>query len=57
MIVLFSGEGWPVDRNLPWARYSLMLVGCLAIVVVGIQPQWFFPAMVNIARAYTNLLP
>jgi formate hydrogenlyase subunit 3/multisubunit Na+/H+ antiporter MnhD subunit len=53
----FSGEGWPVDRHLPWARYSLMLLGCLVILLVGIQPQWFFPAMLNITRAYPNLLP
>lgn len=57
IVFLFSGESWPVDHHLPWVRYSLIAVGCLAILIVGIQPQWFFPAMLNIAKAYTNLLP
>jgi formate hydrogenlyase subunit 3/multisubunit Na+/H+ antiporter MnhD subunit len=54
--VLIAGTGWSRERGIPWQSEVLLGVGALAILAVGIQPQFFLPMMLNLLKSISHLL-
>lgn len=53
LVVLTMGKeetGWRVDES--WATIGLLALGCLALLLIGVFPEWFLPFLANLAQVF-----
>jgi len=60
LAVLFKGadtesQGWHIQERGPVIIF--LLAGCLALLLIGLFPQWFLPQAAGLAQAFGHLLP
>ncbi|HZD55513.1 MAG TPA: proton-conducting transporter membrane subunit, partial [Anaerolineales bacterium] len=48
-------EPWQPTEN--WIEQFFLVVGILALLLVGLLPQWFLPFFANLPRAFEHLIP
>ncbi len=56
MAVLVMGSAdtrWQISEN--WSQISLLVLGGIAIILIGIFPQWFLPLMNKMTELFPNL--
>jgi formate hydrogenlyase subunit 3/multisubunit Na+/H+ antiporter MnhD subunit len=50
-----DNQTWQITET--QMEVSLLLVGILALIIIGLFPQWFFPAFTNLPGSFTRLVP
>jgi len=56
MAVLVMGpedSGWQITER--WSQASLLIIGGIFIILIGLFPQWFLPLMSRMAELFPNL--
>jgi formate hydrogenlyase subunit 3/multisubunit Na+/H+ antiporter MnhD subunit len=54
--VLLQGVGWQVQSSGNRIKQFIVLVGALILISVGLFPQFFFPAILNLMQTFPHLL-
>jgi hypothetical protein len=56
LTALFKGNGWRLQNDGIRFKQFIVVVGALLLISVGLFPQYFFPAMLNLMQTFPHLL-